>query len=256
MKILNINVSENATRHIKRLSDSFSKPVRFFPVEENPDKSGAGRSPAKTENAEYYSVYLSRDLDKRIFEANALYELFYIIQFESNFPALCNKKQRLFYEDGDFVEDLGRSLFTGILDIEIYDRLRECGYSDVVNTIADNVYNGLISNASNIRNNLDDKYSYANLVITFAKVLFHTNREQDDNIKTLFGEYPFVLERSFSIRDSLRENHPDTPDSAVLAMGGVIDMFNLWDLFYIQTNKNRIRTKSEYNSFVGLRAAR
>ena len=248
MKILDIDVSENASRHIKKLCDTFQRPVEFLPAEQR-QNDDAGQNPLEAPNTNHYPVYLTTGLDRRMFEANALYELFYIRQFETGFPALCKKSSQLFFEDRELVEGIGASIFTGVLDIEVYDRLRECGYSDTVKWFAGNIYNGLVSVASQEYGNTDDKYNFANLVVTFAKVLFHTNDEQDGKIKALFADQPQVLERSFEMRDMMRQNHPESPATAAKAMGHMVNILDLWDLYYIQISGRRIRTKSEFESF-------
>ena len=251
MNILGIDVSENASRQIKSLCDSFQRPVRFLRIDDTPDKTGNNNELSGGDETMYYPVYLQTGADRRLFEANALHELFHIRQYEAGFPALCNKNSQLYSTDRDFVEELGRSVFSVVLDIEVFDRMRECRYPDAVNWLIGDVFGGLLSAAPEINKSLNDKYSFANLVITFAKVLCYTDSEQDGKVREMLADYPLILERSFDMREMLRENHPDTPDSAVIAMGGMIDMSDLWDLFYIRITNKKIRTRSEYESFKG-----
>ena len=243
MNILGINVSENASRHIKKLCDEFKKPVEYHNIEENQDEKGPGGLAIDVTNPERYAVYLSIGLEQRVFESNVLYELLHIRQYETGFPTLCNKSSQLYYADREFVEGIGGSIFSGVLDAEVYDRLRECGYSDTVDWFTLNVYNGLLSAASRKYDNLDDKYSFANLAITFSRVMYHTNEEQDSKIQETFSAYPLVLARSTEIRDAMRRNHPDAPATAAMAMGKMIDALDLWDLFYILISGKKIRTR-------------
>ena len=249
MQILDIDISDNAAQLINTLSASFRKPVKFFPIDDGPDEPGGVQDIMDQPETGYYTVFLPSGLDRRMFEANVLYELFHIRQFEAGFPTLGRKDSILFSEDRDFVEELGSLVFSGVLDLEIYERLRKCRYTDAVRWFAGNIYEGLTSAASYKFEYLDDKYNFAHIVITFAKVLYHTDGEQDKKIQELFESYPLVLERSFEMRDMLRQNDPDTPESAAAVMGRTLDMLGLWDLFYLQTSDRRIRTKAEFEAF-------
>ena len=250
VKILSMDVSENATRQITALCGTLKKPVRFFDIDDPEDEESAEHGAMGESQSEYYTVYLSTDMERRLFEAHVLYELFHIRQYEAGFPTICYKDSLLFSEDREFVEDLGSSVFSGVLDMEVYDRLRECRYADTVRLIAENSYDVLISAASHKFSNLDDKYNFAHLVIAIAKVLYHTSSEQDAKVQESFSDYPLVLEQSFSVRDMLRNNSHDTPDTATVTMGRMLDMLDIWDLFYIRISDKRIRTKSEFESFL------
>ena len=251
IKIIDIDVSDNAAQLINTLCESFKRPVRFIPMEDSRDGTAGGIDPMDQADTVNYTVRLPSGLDRRMFEANVLYELFHIRQFEAGFPTLGNKDSLLFTEDREFVEDLGGLVFSCALDPEIFDRLRKCRYNDAVRWFGENLYNGLVSAASHKFSYLDDKYNSAHLTVTFSKVLYHTDSEQDAKIRGLFVGYPLVLERSFKIREMLRSNLPDTPESAAASMGRVLEILDLWDLFYVMASGRRIRTKTEFESFYG-----
>ena len=87
-------------------------------------------------------------------------------------------------------------------------------------------------------------------MITFAKVLYHTTEEQDSGVQKMFDNFPQILESAFSMRDMLRSHPPDSPESAVITMGKMIDMLDLWDLFYIRLADMKIRTKAEFEAHI------
>ena len=249
MHILDVEISDYAAQLITTLCGSFRKPVEFYPADSDPDVANGGRYQIDQPDTVSYNVFLPSGLDRRMFEANILYELYHIGQFEAGFPTLGNKDSLLFSEDRDFVEDLGSLVFSAALDIYVFDRLRKCRYNDAVRWFAGNIYEGLTSAASYSFDYLDDKYNFAHLVITFAKVLYHTESEQDAKIRELFAEYPLVLERSFEMRDMLRQSNSDTPESTAAVMGRILDLLELWDLFYIRFPDRKIRTKTEFEAF-------
>ena len=249
MKILDTEISDKAAMQIEAVCESLQRPVRYLPAED--PQNGAGADDARSgDPTEYYTVYLPSGLARRMFEANILYELYHIRQFETGFPTLGYKDSPLFSEDRDFVGELGSLIFTAVLDLDVYDSLCKCRYNDAVRWFAGNIYEGLTSAASYSFDNLDDKYNFAHLAVTFTKVLYHTDDEQDKKIRELFADYPLILERSFEARDMLRANSPDAPVSAAAAMGRMLGIFDLWDLFYIRISGRKIRTKSEFDTFL------
>ena len=247
MEILGIAISDRAVKQIEELCGAFSRQVRYLPIESRSD--GGGEGTAGDDRAAYYTVYLEHDPDRHMFEANILHELYHIRQFEAGFPALCNKSSQLYISDSDIVEQIGGSIFSCVLDLEVYERLRECRYSDSVFADADQLYDSLLKAAEVERSDPDDKYDFAYLVTIFAKALYLTNPEQDEKLKEQFKNCPRIMERSLGMRDMLRSNHPGTPESAVIAMGSMLDMLELWDLFYIRLADKMIRTKNEFEAY-------
>ena len=252
MQILDVDISDYAAKQIDALCNSFRQPVKFLHIEEAGSETGAARDSTDPRDSMCYKVYLPSGLDRRMFEANVLYELFHIRQFEAGFPTLGRKDSVLFSEDREFVEELGGLIFSGALDLEIYERLCKCRYNDAVRWFGGNIYTGLVSAASYKFSNLDDKYNFAHLVITFVKVLYHTDNEQDAKIRELFADYPLVLERSFEVRDMLLQNDSNTPESVAIIMGRILSILELWDLFNIRISDLKIRTKTEFESFCAL----
>ena len=249
MEILNNTISDIAAKQIEALCCSFRKPVVFIPDDGDEKKEAEYINSIDMDPSQYYAIRLTSGLERRMFEAQVLHEILHIRQFEMGYPALCNKHSQQFLESSDSVEELGSSIFSGVLDIEVFARMTEYRYADAIAWAADNTYYGLITGAAQELSNSDDKYSFANLVITFAKVLYHTTGEQDAAIQKMFDNYPRVLESAFSMRDMLRACPPDTSDSAVVTMGNMIDMLDLWDLFYIRLADNKIRTKAEFEAY-------
>ena len=241
MNILNVELSENAAEQIQKLCDTFQKPVKYFYDEQDDDLAGSGGA--------YYKVTLPSDLDRRTFEANILYELLHIRQFEVGFPTLCYKDSILFDKDVELVEGLGSSIFFGVLDIDVFERMRECRYIDAVYRFVASIFESLIEYASHVYGSLDDKYNFAHLVLDLAKILYHANPELDQAIREAYRGYPAVLEQAFKLRDMMHQNPPDAPDTAVVTMGILIDELELWDLFYIKIRDDKVRTKSEFDEF-------
>ena len=148
MEILKITVSDNAAKQIEELCGSFRKPVVYIPDELSPEKEAEFIRLNNMDPSQCYAVYLTAGLERRMFEAQVLHELLHIKQFEMGFPALCNKNSQLFLSNSDTVEEIGGSIFSGILDIEVFARMIEYRYADAVAWFADNTYYGLITEAS------------------------------------------------------------------------------------------------------------
>lgn len=246
MEILGINMSDNAAEQIQKLCDSFQKQVSFHYENDKQNETGGS---VDSDDGSKYKVYLPSDLDRRTFEANVLYELFHIRQFEAGYPTLCNKDSILFDQDSELVNGLGSSIFFGVLDLDVFQKMRECRYIDAVYRFVEGIYESLISYASHVYGDLDDKYILAHLVLDLSKVLYHTNPEQDKQVQEAYVEYPSVIEQSFKMRDMMRQYPPDAPRTAAVTMGKIIDMLELWDLFYIKLDDSKIRTKNEFRAF-------
>ena len=246
MQILNMELSDNAAEQIQKLSESFQKPVRYFFSDNSLNKDAP---PEDGDGQGYYIVYLPANLDRRTFEANVLYELFHIRQFEAGFPTLCNKDSIMYNRDSKLVDGLGSSIFFGVLDLDVFERMRECRYIDAVYRFVGSVFQILIEYASHVYGKLDNKYVYAQLVLDLSKVLYHANAELDTELQEAYKDHPQVLEKAFALRDLMHQNPPDAPDTAAVTMGILIDRLELWDLFYIKINDERIRTKTEFEAY-------
>ena len=241
MEILGVKISEHAAEQVRTLCDSFSKPVKYFISEsERTDYSG---------DPTCYNVSLPSDLDRRTFEANVFYELLHVRQFEAGFPTLYNKDSIMFSKDGEFVNDLGSSIFFGVLDLDVFERMRELRYIDAVYRFVGSIFESLVDYASHIHGSLNDKYNFAHLVLDMSKILYHANPELDKAIQEAYKDYPDVLEKAFALRDLMHKNPPDAPVTAAVTMGILIDELDLWDLFYIKIRDEKIRTKTEFEAF-------
>ena len=252
MEILGVELSSNAAEQVQKLCDSFTKRVKYIYSDDNVNE-GVSTDDADgsddTDGKGRYTVYLPSNLDRRTFEANILYELFHIRQFEAGFPTLCNKDSILFDRASDLVNGLGSSIFFGVLDLDVFERMRECRYIDAVYRFVESIFESLVAYASNFFGDLDDKYNFAQLVLDLSKLLYHDNAEYDRQIRESYRDFPRVLEQSFALRDMMRKNPPATPESAAVTMGKLIDALELWDLFYIKLNDDKIRTSAEFAAF-------
>jgi hypothetical protein len=112
------------------------------------------------------------------------------------------------------------------------------------------IYESLISYASNVYGDLNDKYTFAHLALDLSKVLYHTSPEQDKQVREAYQSYPGLTALCFGMRDMMRQNPPDAPFTAAITMGKLIDILELWDLFYIKIENKKVRTKTEFRAFI------
>ena len=249
MQILNVTISEEAATRINDFCDGLRKPVRYIPNDHQANKIITSHGSVNAFLPDYYSVYLTVDLNQRYFEANIIHELLHIKQIEQNYPVLCNKPSQLYLTDGFFVEDIGVSIYSTVLDIGVNAGLCEIGYADEVNWFAERNFAGLLSTSSHKYLNWDEKYNFANLVIKYASVLYYTNCKQDNEVKASFKDYGKVLAVAFDIRESLRKAAHNTPYTAAVTLGFIVDLLDLWDIHYIRYLDSKIRTQAEFEAF-------
>lgn len=247
MEILGIKISESTAELIENLYASLSKPVRYLPLD-GEDILGAIEV-SETPAGGVYSVSLLTAIDGRLFESNVLYELYHIRQFEQGFPTLCSKNSELLRTQNEFVEELRGTILSTVLDLEVFVQLMENRFVDTLMWFTDNIYKDLTLSGALYLNRLNDKHNFANHVVNFVRVLYHTGENQDEEVREIYAGYPTVLERSFELRDTLRMNPPNSPKTAAIALGLMVDSLELWDLFFIKLGDETIRTKGEFAAF-------
>lgn len=245
-KVLSKTLTEKSELLLTNLEQSFRKRINFIPIKELGIR-GHNFGSVDTFSFGPYKVWLREDLPDDIFETNMFHELHHIWQIENSFPTICNKDTALMRSDErPFFEELGSHLSI-ILDFEVNAWLDSLDFSSKY--FFDMRYLGLMDNKDYNYNHLDDKYNFAELTLTFIMFFYYATEEQKKSVQKAYGKYPLVLSTAKSLSDRIKSINPDMPNKAVICMGLLIDNLSLWDTYFIEWGKQKIRTAGEFKNF-------
>ena len=253
MKILEINISKKTESVILEMTSTFSETIEYHNIDEISKQIGyrplGAVQPTPIENK--YSLWLATDLPPEIFETNLLHELRHIVQARNGFPMIYNKiGNSHFAADETFFKEVGTSIQSSVLDLEVISWLHSLGYSSECFTYTDNIDPvRLLSQVSEA--SLTDKYNLSNATLILYTAHMRAEQSEQARCIDMFSSFPTILEHFNKLVSLVNFDTVGTPENALMSMGHIIDLFDLWSMYYISTEFQtiKIKTKKQFASF-------
>ncbi len=245
MDVLGKTVSERTETEIVRILRYLPRPVIFQPLQED---NSHGFGCADFTASPNWIVYSVTYLPQESFEANVLHELYHLCQITEGFPTTSTKQQlQLDEHDQNFLNRLGRTISSVILDLDVCDRISGFGLSSEYFFNAR--YKRLMS--YELTEKITRRDSKVSMSIILAGIVLQNQRWQANEVFRRFqSTNPQVVQRAKKLASRIKKCEYNTPEGCFRCLATVYDYLDIWDWQQIHYQGLTFDSSEEVDKFL------